>query len=126
MRTKLIIVAVTGALAIAFGAMGAHALKEVLNPQDLSSYKTAVNYHIYHALFMLALLALQNKININISFYLALAGLILFSGSIYLLVLDELMGLNLSFLGPVTPLGGLTLIAAWLFLIKGAKNLQVR
>ena len=122
MKTKIKIVAIIGALAIAFGALGAHALKEVLSEQDLSSYKTAVNYHIYHALFMLALLAFHKNANINLSFYLALSGLILFSGSIYLLVLDELLGLNLNFLGPVTPLGGVILVAAWLSLIKVGKS----
>ena len=122
MNTKLIIVAVMGALAIAFGAMGAHALKEVLSPEDLSSYRTAVDYHIYHVLFMLVLLSFQKKYNLNLSFYLAFTGIILFSGSIYLLAIDELLGLNLRFLWPITPLGGLTLIAAWIFLLKGAKQ----
>ena len=116
MKNKILIVSLLGCLSVAFGALGAHALKEILNSSELQSYLTAVRYQMIHTLYMLALISLKDKMRVQTPFYLALAGIILFSGSIYLLVLDEYMDMNLAFLGPVTPLGGLVLITSWLTL----------
>lgn len=108
------LVAISGALAVALGALGAHALKEVLDPSSLESYKVAVLYHLVHTLALLTVIKGNYK---KVTVWLWSSGILLFSGSIYLLALDELMGMTLSFLGPVTPLGGLLFIAGWLSLI---------
>ena len=107
-------IAVLGALAVALGALGAHALKDVLDATSLASYRTAVLYHLFHSIALLALIRGNYK---RITAQLWLWGILLFSGSIYLLVTDELLGLSLSFLGPITPVGGLLLIGGWLSLI---------
>lgn len=107
------IIAILGAIGVTLGALGAHALAEVLTEANLASFKTGVSYHMIHTLAMLAVLQRQGY---KLSLILWLVGIVLFSGSIYLLATDELMGLQLSFLGPVTPIGGLALIAGWLAL----------
>ncbi len=107
-------IAILGALAVALGALGAHALKDVLDASSLSSYKTAVLYHLFHSIALLALTRGKYK---RITAQLWLWGIVLFSGSIYLLATDELMEITLSFLGPITPLGGLLLIGGWLSLL---------
>jgi uncharacterized membrane protein YgdD (TMEM256/DUF423 family) len=73
---------------------------------------------MFHALFMLIITFSKYANNLKPSYYLALTGIILFSGSIYLLCLDQYLGINLSFLGPVTPIGGIAFIAAWLALLQ--------
>ena len=108
------LVAISGALAVALGALGAHALKEVLDPSSLESYKVAVLYHLVHTLALLALIQGNHK---KVTVWFWTSGILLFSGSIYLLAVDELIGIKLSFLGPITPLGGLLFIAGWLSLI---------
>ena len=115
---KLKLTSLLGASAIIFGAFGAHALAEILTENELASFKTGVLYHLVHAVYLLGLLALGKKANINLPFYLAFIGVLLFSGSIYLLALDNTMGADLGFLWPITPLGGLLLIASWLSLFK--------
>lgn len=109
--------AISGAIAVALGALGAHALKVRLSPEALSSFETAVRYQFWHSLALLALAALQDKLTgVRAIFYLWSLGILLFSGSIYALVLAPLASANLSFLGPVTPLGGLALITGWVVL----------
>ncbi len=120
MKTTLIWACIFGATAIAFGALGAHALKAVLTAQQLASFDTAVKYQMYHALFLLAVALLQNglpKVNFTWVKNLAVVGVLLFSGSIYLLALQNVTGVNVRFLGPITPLGGILLMAAWLVLL---------
>ena len=116
MDKKIILTAlVFGFISIVLGAFGAHALKKVLTPEQLSSFEVGVRYLMYHGLFLLfigttqMLLPEQKKI----VFYLTLLGTILFSGSIFLLASSGVMGLNFKFLGPITPIGGLFLIASW-------------
>ena len=116
MRTKLIIISLFGATAVALGALGAHALKEILEPTELESYQTAVRYHLFHTLYLFILVALSKQLRTGLPFWLAFIGILFFSGSIYMLVLDREMGINLGFLGPVTPIGGLLLIASWISL----------
>ncbi|MBD3724688.1 MAG: DUF423 domain-containing protein [Flavobacteriaceae bacterium] len=119
MEKKIIITAlILGMISIILGAFGAHALKKVLQPEQLTSFETGVRYQMYHALFLL-FIAITNMIALKekaIVFYLALVGVILFSGSIYLLSTSTISGLKLRFLGPVTPLGGLMLIGSWAYL----------
>lgn len=96
------------ALAVINGALGAHALQKVLTPDALESWKTAVLYHFIHG--FACLLPNTSKT----SQWLWLSGIGLFSGSIYLLSTSALTGLSVSWLGPLTPLGGMLFIAAWL------------
>lgn len=116
MDKKIILTAlVFGFISIILGAFGAHALKKVLTPEQLSSFEVGVRYLMYHGLFLLfigttQMLLTEQK---NIVFYLTLFGTILFSGSIFLLSSSGVTGINFKFLGPITPIGGLLLIASW-------------
>jgi len=114
---------ILGAIAVILGALGAHALKELLTEAQVNSFNTAVRYQMWHALALLALALLADKVKGSKGiFWSWLIGVILFSGSIYLLNLDELIGLDLGFLGPITPLGGLAMILGWVLLILGARR----
>lgn len=125
MKTAFIWASIFGFTGIALGALGAHALKEVLNPQQLSSFETGVRYQMYHALFLLAvgILDQQNLIR-NTSWIngITVVGIFFFSFSIYLLNLQDLFGVSLGFLGPVTPIGGLLLMSAWVLLLIGVNK----
>lgn len=116
MNRKIILVAaILGVIAIILGAFGAHALKEVLNENQLVSFETGVRYQFYHALFLLFLgttVLLSDKIK-KIILLLVLVGILFFSGSIYLLATNDLTSIDFKFLGPITPIGGLLLIGAW-------------
>ncbi len=112
-RICLLVASLALAAAVALGAFGAHALKTRLAPDMLAIYQTAVQYHFWHALglFALALLMLQwsGAPALTVAGWLLLAGLILFSGSLYLLALT-----GARWLGAIAPLGGVASIAAWL------------
>lgn len=108
----LIIAAIFGMLAVVFGAFGAHALKKVLNTDQLKSFETGVKYQMYHALVLLFVGSHFTKLNQLMSWCFIL-GTILFSFSIYGLVLSDAKNKKMKFLGPITPLGGLLLIIGW-------------
>ena len=110
-RKWLGIAAINGALAVMAGAFAAHGLKARLSADALSVFETGARYHMYHALAM-ALAALVPARWPAIAF---LAGILLFSGSLYLLALT-----GATLLGAVTPLGGLCFIAGWGLLAWGA------
>jgi uncharacterized membrane protein YgdD (TMEM256/DUF423 family) len=112
-------IAILGALAVALGALGAHVLKDVLDPTSMASFKTAVLYHLFHTIALFALTRSSYK---KLTARLWLSGILLFSGSIYLLSTDELMGLSFAFLGPITPLGGVLLIGGWLSLLGSSET----
>ena len=107
------IAAVSGAAAVMAGAFGAHALRSRVDPEQVASWTIASQYHLVHsvALLALALFSVYTGRSIRWQALLFTAGIVLFSGSIYLLILT-----SQKWLGPVTPLGGLCLIAAWLSL----------
>ena len=107
------IAAIFGGLAVILGALGAHALKDLLDPTAMESFKTATMYQLFHAI---ALIALPSSEKFVWTARCWIAGIFLFSFSIYGLVLDELVGVNLAILGPITPLGGLFIIAGWISL----------
>jgi len=113
--------ALLGGLAVALGAFGAHALKARLAPDKLVTFETGVRYHFYHAIALLAVGTVQITLpaagTLALSGWLFVAGIALFSGSLYWLALG-----GPRWLGPVTPLGGLALIAGWvaLALLVGA------
>ena len=106
-------------LGVVLDAFAAHILDKQLSEDELMSFQTGVRYQIYHALAILISAVLPLK-NIRICSKLFVWGTLLFSGSIYLLTLDQIMGVNFSGLGWITPIGGLVLIAGWLQLIRTA------
>jgi uncharacterized membrane protein YgdD (TMEM256/DUF423 family) len=107
-------------IAVILGAFGAHALKAKLEPEQLQVFETGVRYQMYHAIAVIIAGLLFDKVNtsmLNYSSLFFIAGIILFSGSLYLLASKNLLGIeSWKFLGPITPLGGLCFIAGWLFL----------
>jgi uncharacterized membrane protein YgdD (TMEM256/DUF423 family) len=117
-RKIISIGAVLGMVAIILGAFGAHALKKVLSLEQLTTFETGVKYQMYHALFLLFVGTNQNialkakKIILN----LVVVGILFFSGSIYLLATNDLTSFDFRVFGFVTPIGGLLLITAWLWL----------
>lgn len=118
-RIVLVIGSVYGGLSVMLGAMGAHALKNVLTLQQLGSFETGVKYQMYHALVLLIIgfvFSFETKLQKAIGWSF-IFGTFLFSFSIYLLSLSDLTGVSFRFLGPVTPLGGLVMIAGWLLLL---------
>jgi uncharacterized membrane protein YgdD (TMEM256/DUF423 family) len=127
MKPNLLIVGILGATAVALGALGAHALKEVLNPSQLESFKTGVLYQILHTLFLgfVFLLYLKNNSKkLKLIFNLVFWGIILFSGSIYFLNLRYILNAEfLKFLGPITPIGGVLFIAGWILLAFESKTI---
>jgi len=116
MEKKILLTALCfGFVSIVLGAFGAHALKKVMNPDQLSSFEVGVRYMMYHALFLLfvgstSFLVPEQK---SVVYNLAVAGTLLFSVSIFLLSTSGVTGMNFKFLGPITPLGGVLLIASW-------------
>jgi uncharacterized membrane protein YgdD (TMEM256/DUF423 family) len=120
MRALLIVGALMMAAGVVSGAFGAHALRSRLDPQMLAVWQTAVQYHLIHALGMIAIaFAGWQWPHLLLSWagWLLLAGILLFSGSLYLLALTGVRGL-----GAITPFGGIAFIAGWLVLAwAGAK-----
>ena len=128
MNNKLIsIAALLAFLAVALGAFGAHTLNELLTTEKLNSFETGVRYQFYHSLALLIIGLNANKLNATVLIgKFMLIGIVFFSFSIYLLSLQELIGINLSILGPITPIGGLLLMISWLILIfKNYKKTQL-
>ncbi|MGX7668421.1 DUF423 domain-containing protein [Flavobacterium pedocola] len=110
--------ALYGGLAVIFGAFGAHALKKRMSEDLLKSFETGVKYQMYHALALLLvslLLPFENGLQ-NAVGWCFIFGILLFSFSIYGLCLTAMNGNKWRFLGPITPLGGLLLVAGWLLL----------
>jgi uncharacterized membrane protein YgdD (TMEM256/DUF423 family) len=108
-----------GALGVGLGAFGAHALKERLSADMLSTFETGVRYQMYHALALVAVVVALGRWPDSFlavtAGWLFVAGIILFSGSLYGLAL-----LDVRILGAITPLGGVALIAGWLCLLLAA------
>ena len=106
------------ATAVALGALGAHALKGILSDSQLHSFETGVRYQLFHSIALLMLAFNTEKFNHHLkkSLNLMTAGICLFSFSIYLLSIQDAIGISLSFLGPITPIGGLLLITSWILL----------
>lgn len=117
--------AIFGMVAIILGAFGAHALKKVLSIEQLYTFETGVRYQMYHALFLLfigVIKEVSQKAKKTI-YYLVIFGVILFSGSIYLLATNSLSVFDFKAIGFVTPIGGALLILAWgVFLFQFIKK----
>ena len=116
--SKLIIIlaGINGFLAVSIGAFAAHVLRDRLSPVLLNTFQTGVQYHMYHALglFGIGLLMLNFPTSnlLRISAYLMIAGIVLFSGSLYLLSIT-----GTRWLGAITPLGGLCFLSAWVLIV---------
>ncbi|MFY0685419.1 MAG: DUF423 domain-containing protein [Balneola sp.] len=110
-----------GALAVALGAFGAHALQDMLTPERLETWNTAVTYQMWHVFALLVSVLLSSTFSVSLRgvYYLFISGIIIFSGSLYALCLTDI-----SILGAITPIGGLCFIAGWLFLGWSLVNSQ--
>jgi len=110
--------AVNGALAVIAGAFGAHGLKTRLAPELLATWQTGAEYHMYHALALVlvgAIAAAQPPLALNGPAVALLLGILLFSGSLYVLALT-----GIRTLGAITPVGGVAFIVGWLWLAYAA------
>ncbi|NIK91637.1 DUF423 domain-containing protein [Mangrovimonas sp. CR14] len=122
MNQKILITgALFGILSVALGAFGAHGLKAVLSPEQLTTFETGVRYQMYHAILLLFvggtnILEVKTKKTI---FILILVGIIFFSGSIYGLATNEMSAFNFKTIALITPVGGSALIAAWVVMLVG-------
>jgi uncharacterized membrane protein YgdD (TMEM256/DUF423 family) len=119
----LILGGINAALVVMLGAFGAHGLKTKLTAEMLAVYQTGVHYHLFHALGLLAVGLVASQIADSVwlkwSGWLMLLGIILFSGSLYVLSVS-----GLRWLGIITPFGGVAFIAAWIvFVIAMAKSI---
>lgn len=119
----MIIAAILGALSVALGAFAAHGLKKIVPPETVASFETGVRYQFYHVFALLATGLLIDKMQnqwLTWAGYSFIIGIILFSGSLYLLTAlkaTETVGLN--GIGIITPFGGLFFIAGWLLMLIG-------
>lgn len=119
-KSFLITAAILGAIAVALGAFGAHGLKSKMNADAFEIFETAVKYQFYHVFALLAAGILSQYFPGNLITWSGrsfTAGIILFSGSLYLLSYFKMMGNNqMNWLGAITPFGGLCFIAGWILL----------
>ncbi|MCB4799627.1 DUF423 domain-containing protein [Neotamlana laminarinivorans] len=118
-QTFIITGASFGMLAIILGAFGAHALKKLLSEDQLKSFETGVKYQMYHAIVLL-LLGFFHNFSTTVMYLCFTIGIILFSFSIYGLVISDAKEKKLKFLGPITPIGGLLFVVGWLLIILQA------
>jgi len=127
MNKRILISAVILAiLAIILGAFGAHKLKELLPQQNLNAFETGVRYQMYHV-FLLLFLGVFSGISERVKkiiYRFTIAGVLLFSGSIYLLSTSKVTSIDFSSIGIVTPIGGMLLIVAWGALLRSFINLK--
>ena len=115
-RTALLAASILGGLGVGLGAFGAHALEPTLIANDhVDTYETGTLYHLVHAVLLLGigiLLGQQSGKYLNLAVWTCTIGILIFSGTLYILSI-----FNLNWLGVVTPLGGLLLIATWVLLL---------
>ncbi|MGB0862670.1 MAG: DUF423 domain-containing protein [Saprospiraceae bacterium] len=123
----IIIGSLFGLLAVALGAFGAHTLKEVLSIEQITTFQTGVQYHFYHTIAIFIVVSLFGKLPkkaLKLAGRLFITGIICFSGSLYLLSCKELLGINSSILGPITPIGGTFFIIGWGILLWNAFKME--
>lgn len=126
-KTYAILGAILICLGIVLGAFGAHGLKDILTLDEISSFEVGVRYQLYHGIIMLMLGLNGKQIPLN-SYYLFgfIIGTILFSFSIYALCADRAMNIDLSIIGPITPIGGGILILTWIYLIINIARSKIK
>lgn len=125
-KKTTIYAAVLAALGIAFGAFGAHGLKNMVSLEAVAAFETGVKYQMYHALALLIIglsKALPDKLKKQVTLFFLL-GTLCFSGSIYLLSLNEVLSFNTAKIGFVTPMGGILFIIGWILLVYKIVNLK--
>ncbi len=115
-------------LAVVLGAFGAHALKEKLDAYSLEIFNKGVQYQFYHVAALLAVIFLADKVpskTLNYAGWFFTAGMLFFSGSLYLLATRSLLGTDAisPVIGPLTPIGGLCLIIGWVLLLVSFSKL---
>lgn len=118
-KTILVTGSILGIIGIILGAFAAHGLKNLISAESIQTFETGVKYQIYHALFLLVV-GSMNTIQLKYKkaiFYLILAGILFFSGSIYGLATNSLSSFDFRTIGFITPIGGLLLITAWTVLL---------
>lgn len=128
MKKTILIATVFAMLAVILGAFAAHGLKARI-PEKVNIFQTGVTYQYYHsfALFIVAILMkFAPRKPLKIASYFFIAGIICFSGSLYLLACRELLGIEnwAKILGPITPLGGTFFIIAWAFVLLAAFGIR--
>lgn len=115
--------ALLGALSVAMGAFAAHKLKEIVDPDAVNIFETGVRYQFYHVFALIAVGILYSNFKKSVmkwSGIFFIAGIILFSGSLYALTYVHVSNLTgMKWIGPVTPLGGLCFIIGWILLFAG-------
>jgi uncharacterized membrane protein YgdD (TMEM256/DUF423 family) len=122
----IIIGSLLGALAVILGAFGAHSLKSVI-PDQIDTFHTGVQYHFYHTIAIFVVVSLFGKLPekaLKVAGRMFIIGIICFSGSLYLLSCKELLGINTSILGPITPIGGTFFIIGWSILLWNAFKME--
>jgi uncharacterized membrane protein YgdD (TMEM256/DUF423 family) len=110
-RTFVLIGALAGVVGVGLGAFGAHGLRGRLSPEMLAVFETGVRYHMYHALALVATAALMGRLDgrlLSAAGWLFTAGIVLFSGSLYVLALT-----GIGMFGAITPIGGVAFLAGW-------------
>jgi uncharacterized membrane protein YgdD (TMEM256/DUF423 family) len=110
-RTFMLIGALAGVVGVGLGAFGAHGLRSRLSPEMLAVFETGVRYHMYHALALVATAALMVRLDgrfISSAGWLFTAGIVLFSGSLYVVALT-----GVTIFGAITPIGGVAFLAGW-------------
>jgi uncharacterized membrane protein YgdD (TMEM256/DUF423 family) len=122
----LITASILAAIAVAAGAFGAHGLKKLVEPQYVDTFKTGAQYQFYHALaigFASIISQFVDNVWIKRANQAFLFGIILFSGSLYVLVASKVVSTEgVNWFGAITPLGGVFFLLGWLSLIKGLKE----
>ncbi len=121
-KSFLKLAALLGALAVALGAFAAHGLKQVFSSENLQVFETAVRYQYYHVFALLAAGILYKEFAnrfMKWAGYLFIAGIIVFSGSLYMLCYIKYQALAMNWVGAITPLGGVAFIAGWFCLFAG-------
>ena len=114
-KTIIVTACIFGLLAVVLGAFGAHGLEKIATSKAVATFETGVRYQMYHAFFLFVLGLLPNLANKtkSVIFYLILFGIILFSFSIYLLAINNLVGLDFKKIAFLTPIGGTLLVIGW-------------
>ena len=116
--------ALLGGIAVALGAFGAHGLKKIVPADTVNTFQTGVQYQMYHALALIAVAIIFEKIPAKLMVWAGVSfciGILLFSGSLYLLTILKATGkVGLEGIGIITPFGGLFFIVGWLLLFVGA------
>lgn len=120
-KTVIILAAILGALSVGIGAFGAHGLEATLNANNrVDTFETAVKYQFYHtiALFLLGILMINyDQSQFTVAANCFIVGIFIFSGSLYTLSLT-----NITWLGAITPIGGLAFIVGWIYIALGASK----